>query len=187
MSENRPQAYVLYESMFGNTEQIAMAVAEGLREAGYEVKTGDVAWAPIGDPLESDLLVVGAPTHAFSLSRPATRRSAVDQGAPHVRQGVGLREWLSRLRTEPGTRLPAVAVFDTRVPKAQRLPGATRAAVRLARRDGFSVVADPETFFVADSPGPLVEGEQARARAWGRTLATTALPAPHGTDHRAAS
>ena len=164
------RAYVLYESMFGNTEAVAKAIASGLSEAGCDVVTGEVAWAPVGDPLEADLLVIGAPTHAFSLSRPSTRKQAVTEGAPSVRQVIGMREWLSRLRTKRGLRLPAVAAFDTRADKARRLPGASRAAARLARRDGFALLAAPESFFVSDTQGPLVNGELERARAWGHRL-----------------
>jgi hypothetical protein len=32
------------------------------------------------------------------------------------------------------------------------------------------VIADPESFFVEDSEGPLAEGELDRARAWGASL-----------------
>ena len=41
-----------------------------------------------------DLLVVGAPTHAFSLSRPGTREEAVRQGAPAEHARTGIPEWL---------------------------------------------------------------------------------------------
>jgi hypothetical protein len=32
------------------------------------------------------------------------------------------------------------------------------------------VIADPESFLVEDSEGPLAEGELDRARAWGESL-----------------
>ncbi len=54
------RALVVFESMFGNTEAIARAVADGL-----------------GGGAEVD--VVGGPTHAFGMSRPSTRRSAAQQ------------------------------------------------------------------------------------------------------------
>src|SRR5688500_7888107 len=86
------RARVAYESMFGNTEWIARAVAEGLRLEGFDATVVDVSEAGHND--DQDLLVVGAPTHAFSLSRPTTRRDAVKQGAPPEAATAGLREWI---------------------------------------------------------------------------------------------
>ena len=77
----------------------------------------DVATASVDLPADLDLLVVGAPTHAFSLSRPSTRADAVRQGAPPERATAGLREWLTAAPPQDARRLP-VAVFDTRVPYA---------------------------------------------------------------------
>jgi hypothetical protein len=162
------KALLVYESMFGNTAQVARAVAAGLEET-MEVDIRDVSTAPprIGDPV--DLIVVGAPTHAFSLSRPSTRVDAVRQGATNRDPGVGLREWLTGLRDRPH-REP-VAAFDTRVDKVRRLPGsAARKATRIARGRGFQS-AGVESFYVADTPGPLLPGELDRATAWGRRLA----------------
>ncbi|HSL25245.1 MAG TPA: flavodoxin domain-containing protein [Acidimicrobiia bacterium] len=71
-------ALVVFESMFGNTEAIAKAVADGLtaRMAVDIVEVG-VAPAVLSDDVE--LLVVGGPTHAFGMSRPGTRQKAAEQ------------------------------------------------------------------------------------------------------------
>ena len=97
------KALVVYESMFGNTEAVARAVAEGLSGAGQpvEVDLREVAQAPSPVTGPVDLIVVGGPTHAFSLSRPSTRADAVKQGAPTRATEQGLREWLSRLAQGP--------------------------------------------------------------------------------------
>ncbi|GAA3811728.1 flavodoxin family protein [Nocardioides panacisoli] len=163
-------AHVLYESMFGNTEAIAKAVADGLIEAGCETIVSDVSSEVVGQPTDADVLVIGAPTHALSLSRPSSRKQAVTQGAPAEREATGVREWLTQVHAARGTTLPQVAAFDTRVDKARRLPGARRTAVRLARRAGFRMLAAPEAFLVSDNEGPLVDGELDRARRWGREL-----------------
>jgi hypothetical protein len=166
------RAVVVYESMFGNTALIANAVGEGLREEGIETTVTDVSEAAPASPLAVDLLVLGAPTHAFSMSRPSTRADAVGRGADASHGGTGLREWLS---ATPGTsgHQPVVATFDTRVAKVRRLPlGAAQAAARLARHRGLTVVDRPEGFVVTDTEGPLAEGEAERAVSWGRELAT---------------
>lgn len=164
----RRAALVVYESMFGNTATIAAAVASGLRDQGVETTLTEVNEAPAPVGLAVDLVVLGAPTHAFSLSRPSTRADAVRQGADPRHAGTGVREWLTG---SPSDRIqPVLAIFDTRVAKVRRLPlGAGRAAARLARQHGWRVL-DTTAFTVSGTPGPVVDGEATRAASWGRDL-----------------
>ena len=48
-----------------------------------------------------------------------------------------------------------------------------RAAQKRLRRSGFRTVAPAENFYVAGTPGPLLDGECERARRWGESLAAT--------------
>ena len=142
-------AVVVFESMFGNTQQIAEAVSEGLAEH-LRVDQVEVSAAPavVGDDVE--LLVVGGPTHAFGLTRPGTRQS------PPSRQTMG---WCLRART-PGVarRFPkgssdvAVACFDSSRP---RLPGS---AARPRMGAGW---------FSAPSLDPRPSAGTTGPRAWG--------------------
>jgi hypothetical protein len=173
-TETGLRAMVVYESLFGNTRTVAEAVAEGLRAEGIAVTLADVRHAPAADEVLSQVLVVGAPTHAFSLSRPSTRRDAVRQGAAPDGAGTGLREWLDAMPpTRAGERLGAA--FDTRAKGARWVPKAagTRASHLLGRR-GYDLLSRPTGFLVTDVAGPLVEGELDRATAWGRALAAAA-------------
>jgi len=52
-----------------------------------------------------------------------------------------------------------------------RMDHAARTEEKLLGNLGATVVAPAEHFFVADAKGPLVDGEEERARRWGRTLA----------------
>ena len=178
---DRPRALVVYESMFGCTEQVTRAVAAGLEEGGCAVEVRHVRDTAPPRDLDFDLLVVGGPTHAFSLSRPSTRQDAVRQGAPATVAGPGLREWLTAIGEQDGQGRPAAA-FDTRVTKVRRLPkAASPRAVHLLARRGFTVRERPAPFLVEDVKGPLVDGELDRAHAWGRRLALRYLhehPAP---------
>lgn len=174
----RPRtALVVFESMFGNTAHLARAVAAGLRRSGVETVTLDVAVAAPPDLVTADLLVLGAPTHAGSLSDATTRADAVRQGAAPRRTPGGLREWL--VHAHPDTvRHPhgiGVAAFECR---AHRLPadtppldGAGPSALAMAALQGFSPTTPPAVFHVNDSPGPLAPGEMERATDWGRRLA----------------
>lgn len=158
---------VIYETMFGNTGKIARAIAEGL-SGGAQVTVTDVLDAPAEVPPQVDVVVVGGPTHAFSMSRASTRRDAVQRGAAGTDLGGGIRDWLEGLAQ--GGHPQSLAAFDTRV-DFPLLPGAaSRAASRLARRIGFTVT-EPESFLVEGYEGPLVVGELERARAWGERLA----------------
>jgi hypothetical protein len=171
------KALVVYESMFGNTEAVARAVTDGLR-THLAVDVWEVSHAPGRITELVDLIVVGGPTHAFSMSRPSTRAQAVVQGGTRREQDVGLREWLAQLRDGPHSEL--VAAFDTRVYKARRLPGsAARRAAKAARDLGYAP-AGRQSFYVADTPGPLLPGELERAEAWGVELADAMVTRAQG-------
>ena len=160
------RALVVYESMFGNTQVIANAIADGL-SAHLQADALEVGVAPtsIGDDVG---LLVGGPTHAFGMSREGTRQDAAKQAIQGlVSTGIGVREWLARLQGVPGV---AAATFDTRIAKP-RLPGsAARGAEKRLRRLGVRVIAPAASFYVDGTKGPLLEGEQERARRWGEQL-----------------
>jgi hypothetical protein len=160
---------VIFESMFGNTRSIALAIAEGL-SSRMTTQVEEVGAAADDVGAEVELLVVGGPTHAFSMSRPNTRLSAAAQAHRElVSKGIGLREWLIALRIDGAT---VAAAFDTRIDKP-RLPGsAAKAAAKLLRRKKLELIAPAESFYVAGTDGPLLDGEIERARRWGAELAS---------------
>ena len=159
------RGFVVYESLFGNTARIAQAIVDGLKER-LDVEQHDVAEGKL--PEGADLLVIGGPTHAFSMSRANTRQDAVNQGA-NADPTIGLREWLEEL--PEGNDTP-FAAFDTRVDMVRRLPGsAAKAAAKVARKRRYQSLTRPESFYVQDTPGPLLDGEVQRAEVWGAQLA----------------
>lgn len=163
------RALVVYESMFGNTEEVARAVAEGLGSR-MEVDLVRAEQAPAEVAEGVDLVVVGGPTHAFSMPRQSTREDAVRQGATQGDTEHGIREWIDHLAS--GRYAERTATFDTRVTKVRHLPGsAAKAAAKGMRAHGYGAAAKPESFYVEDLAGPLVPGEPERARAWGEQLA----------------
>jgi flavodoxin len=145
------KSLVVYESKFGDTAQVAQAVADGLHASGG-VHLLSVQDAVAFDLDGIDLLVVGGPTHAHGVS-------------------AALGQWLASLPHEVVRDLP-IAAFDTRYRMARLLSGsAARAIARRLERAGATVVAEPESFFVLGSQGPLADGEIARATAWAKGLA----------------
>jgi flavodoxin len=173
------KALVVYESMFGNTEQVARAVAEGLRtRMEVELVGAGEAPPPLREPV--DLVVVGGPTHAFSMTRQNTREDAVRQGAQAGKEAYGIREWIDHLGSGPHTE--RVATFDTRVARTggtvRHFPGsAAKAAAKGMRKHGYEAVVKPESFWVEDVSGPLFPGEVERAEKWGEQLAELVTPA----------
>lgn len=172
------RALVAYESMYGNTHQVADAIADGLTVAlGPDSQVQVTSLEQVGSALpdELDLLVLGGPTHVHGMSRPRTRQAAVQQAASeHLvldqsAPGPGLAEWLSHTRLPE--RLCWSAAFDTRAEAPAMVTG--RAAPRiqkLLRRRGLQPLLNPESFLV-NRQSHLRDGELHRARDWGRRLA----------------
>jgi len=156
-------AFVIYDSTFGNTEQIARAIADTLGEQG-SVRVARVGEAGTLDVEGLDLLVLGCPTQRHKPT-PAVQAFLVSLPRGAL-QG-----------------LPAAA-FDTRYRKARWLTGAAaRGIAKRLRKTGASPLLPPESFFVAARLGPLEEGELQRAGDWAReVLASFEHSVPDGTE-----
>jgi flavodoxin len=157
------QAVVVFDTQFGNTEQVARAIAQGL--AGYGSVDLLVASEAMGRPeVPPDLLLIGGPTQRHGMS-PA------------------LRAYVEALPRD-GLRNARVALFDTRYRMAPLLAGsAAKDAAGRLRRSGCRLIAAPESFFIERDRPPdgakrhhgseqLEPGELERARAWGGRLAS---------------
>jgi hypothetical protein len=172
------RALVVYESLFGDARTIAHAIGDGIASS---LPVDVVAAQEAPSALDGDvrLLVVGGPNHAFGMPRPSTRDSAVKQYRADIADtGAGLHEWLEAVRA-PAPHL-AAAAFDTRGsghPVLVRMDHAARAEEKLLTRLGAHIVAPAEHFFVQDTKGPLVDGEEERARRWGTTVGELAAAA----------
>lgn len=173
------RAVVVYESMYGNTHQVAEAIGAGL-EAAFDVSVKPVAEASPEALDGADLVVVGGPTHAHSLSRESTRKAAVE-AAEKPGSGLkletdaaapGLREWFGSL----GRYQVKAAAFDTRLHAPALFTGrASKGVSHLLSKHGFDVVAEPESFLVTKE-NKLDTDETARAREWGKKLADAVAP-----------
>jgi len=143
------KALIVYDSVYGNTEKIARAIAEAITPSG-EVKVLGVGEANPSELASIDLLIVGSPTHA---GRPTPAVQDLLNKVPKLSlQGIN------------------VAAFDTRITtKLVRVFG--YAAGRIAnnlKRKGGTLIASPVGFFVTGNKGPLKEGELERAAGWAK-------------------
>ena len=175
------RAVVVYESMYGNTHVVAEAIGAGLKTA-FDVSVVPVSQASPAVLADADLVVAGGPTHAHGMSRPATRKAAVEAAAKPASLlavepgavGPGLRDWFESLGRYP----VKAAAFDTRIHGPAALTGrASKGVARLLRAHGFEVVAEPESFLVTKQDR-LEPQETARAREWATTLAAGLAPSP---------
>ena len=142
---------VVYDSVYGNTEKIARAIAEAITPSN-EVKVMRVGEANPSELKSVDLVIVGSPTHA---GRPVS----------------AVQDFLGKV---PALSLKGVSVaaFDTRISK--KIVGLFGyAAGRIAdnlKKQGGTLIASPEGFFVTGGQGPLKEGELERAAAWAKGI-----------------
>ena len=166
---------VVYDSLFGNTERIAQAIAEALRSFGQvqairvepaqpdelkrqeilrQYRATDVSLEPAHQvSLEGvDLLIVGGPTQAFRAT--PTIQSFLENVSPASLSGM------------------AIACFDTRV----RGPfgSAAKTMAKKLQTMGVSLLLPPESFFVKGMQGPMRNGELERAATWAQMVFTKA-------------
>lgn len=140
---------VVYDSVYGNTEQIARAIGGAITE---DVKVIHVRETEPAELLGIDLLIVGAPTQG---GRPTTEmQNFLKKASPSDIQDL------------------KIVTFDTRI--SARWVGifgyaAGRIAKSLKKKGGI-LIKDPEPFFVAGTQGPLKEGELERAATWAQEV-----------------
>jgi flavodoxin len=151
-------ALVVYDSVYGNTEKIARAMAEALGVDARRV--GDVEPEHLQD---LDLLAIGSPTQKFT--------------------PLGSIKGFLNSLPRGGLDGVKVAAFDTRFPPEKieevgilaffvRLFGyAAEPIEKRLKRAGGEPVVSPEWFYVEDTEGPLREGELERAADWARQIA----------------
>jgi len=164
---------IIYESIYGNTRQVADELAAVAGENG-EVHMVPAERADRASLDGADLVLIGGPTHCHGMSSKATRRSGrsgSDAGVevspgPDV-PGPGLRDWFRVVGMVDGV---SAAAFDTRLDGPELMTG--RASVGIGRRlrhYGFTEVAAPRSFLVTRD-NHLVDGETERAHQWAESV-----------------
>jgi flavodoxin len=146
------KALVVYHSEFGNTRQVAEAIAEAFDEAG-SARTVSAEQLDAADLQGVDLVVMGTPTHKMNL--PQAVRPVFEQLPQHSLRGV-----------------PVVA-FDTSYEMSALLARFTAAkrVDRKLRKLGGKRLVRPETFHVHHHhEGPLLNGELERAKTWAEAI-----------------
>jgi len=150
------KAWVVYDSVFGNTEKVAQAMGEAL--GAQTLRVGDVKPEHV---VGLDVLVVGSPTRAFSPT-PAIKRWV--SGLPSKSlQGVKVGAFDTRIALEDVDS--ALLTFMAKIFGYAAKP----IGDRLVKKGGDRVLS-LEGFYVQDSEGPLKDGELERAADWVREI-----------------
>ncbi len=151
---------IVYDSVFGNTEKIALAIS-GVLNSVVQTEAIPVSKVLLDNLYGVKLLVIGSPTRSFRPTEAITR-------------------FLKSLSKEQVQDLNAAA-FDTRIDLRTIESGALRfivskggyAARTIAKEltsKGARLVVPGEGFLVSGEQGPLKEGELERAAEWARNI-----------------
>jgi flavodoxin I len=140
---------VIFDSMYGNTEKIARAMAAALSGEVVIRRANEVI---PGDLQKIDRLFIGSPTQG---GRPLKSMQAFIDSLNETN--------LKGIKT---------AVFDTRIP-AKWVTVFGFAAGKIAgalKKKGAVIITKEEGFLVKASKGPLLDGELERAAEWAKQL-----------------
>ncbi len=158
--------FVIYDSQFGNTEQIAQAIAGALRAFGQ----AQAVRVDPAHPIELqgvDLLILGCPTQGF-------------------RPTPAMLSFLGTVSYQALSGL-AVACFDTRFRGRLWKHSAAQHMAGQLHTIGVEPLVPPESFFVKftrEGKGPLLAGEVERAASWALSVHQQYLaPQPHLATH----
>lgn len=157
-------AVVVYESYWGNTSEVARAIAEGIGPEAKVLPTDEATDVVLAT---ANLIVVGAPILGFSLAGDSMREQiSHDEKAPAPADltHTSMREWLETLPSGDAR----YAAFETGFKWSPA--GAARKIERRMDKAGYVQHAKHERFLVEGTYGPLSEGEYERAREWGARL-----------------
>jgi len=144
------KAVVIYDTKFGNTEKIARALSEGMKNEGLLVdclKTDAVDPSKLS---EYDVLAVGAPTQAFRISAP-------------------MKEFLRKLENVDLRGKKGFA-FDTRL-KSRFAGSAANGIEKKLKELGLTIIRDYASAIVAGTEGPLEENTEKRFEQIGSEIA----------------
>ena len=135
------KAIVVYDTRFGNTREIAHALAKGMDRQGIKVDCLEVDKLNMSKLDDYDLVAIGGPTHMLGVSK-------------------GMKEFLEQLRSYYKNRKWGFC-FDTRVHSRLNrfdLNSAARRIEKTMKRKGFDLIYPRKSAFVLGREGPLENG-----------------------------
>jgi flavodoxin len=152
------KAIVIYDTRYGNTEKIAKSFETGLKQARIQTLCANAKDVDVDSLKQYDLICVGAPTEAFSASKP-------------------MKEFLGKLKSIDLSGKHGFA-FDTKLDS--RLSGSAAKHIEKELNNlGLQIIAARESAIVSSSKergaiagATLKEGEEKRFEQIGTQVGT---------------
>jgi flavodoxin len=145
------KALVVYDSVYGNTEKVAKALAAGLESGGVEVNVVKVDAVKFDELRGVDLLCVGSPVHGWNASKP-------------------MQEFLERLKSVEDLTGKKTFAFDTKM--KSRLAGSAGGKIERKLKDlGMTIAKHSESAIVIGREGPLEQSAEETFKHIGAELA----------------
>jgi flavodoxin len=146
------KALVVYDSIYGNTEKVARALAKGLEDGGVSVECMRVDAVKFDELGGYDLLAVGGPVHAWSVSKP-------------------MKAFLERLQSVEGVRGKKAFAFDTKMSRNMLAGNAGGKIEGKLKSLGLTILKPHASAVVKGREGPLEEGAEETFKQLGAELA----------------
>ena len=145
------KALIVCYSMFGNTEKIALFLAEGLKTGGVDTSVVKPEEVKFDELSEFDLLCVGSPVHGWNASKP-------------------IKGFLEKLNGVSVLSGKSAFAFDTK--GKSRLAGDAAGKIqRKLEALGLVAVKPHGSAFVMGREGPLEDGSEAKFKQLGMEIA----------------
>jgi menaquinone-dependent protoporphyrinogen IX oxidase len=147
-------AFVFYDSKYGNTKLCAEKIAEGLRGEGVAVDVGHVKEVSADHSIDYNAIVLAAPNH---MGRPSQT----------------MKKFVNQLSIQ-GLKDKKLAIVGTYSGKARTMDRAVRKMEKMAQKKlaGLALVLPSLSVQVNGLSGPVVDGELPKCVAFGKNLAT---------------
>jgi flavodoxin len=146
------KALIVYDTVYGNTEKVAKALAKGLEEGGVVVDSVKVDAAKFDELSVYDLLAVGSPVQAWSTSK-------------------ATKAFLESLKSVKGLSGKKAFAFDTRMSRSKLAGDAGGKIEGKLKNLGLTIVKPHASAVVKGREGPLEEGAEETFKQLGAELA----------------
>ncbi len=152
---------IVYDSAFGNTKQVAEAMADALKSKA-EVNLIFVKDFSAADLDGIALLIAGSPTQKFTML-PAMKQ-CLNSLPSNALKGLNVAAFDTRITEEEVNRIKILKFFVTIFGYAAEKIG------KKLEKKGGRLLSAPKAFYVGGTEGPLLEKELEKAAQWAKSL-----------------
>jgi len=145
------KALIVYDTKHGMTEQVAKAIMNGMKEGDI----AEIVLKKAADVVEEDFKAADA----WILGSPVHIGGATGEAKKALKLAIG-----TATAGKKGT------AFDTRFANTKGKAAAEKLAEKMEEA-GVKKVIEPQGFVVLKTKGPLAEGEEGKATAFGKQIA----------------